>query len=122
MTAAWKRVVSQSHTLHAAIQSNEPQQGLTNLTNSGGRRYRRRVGKLLNLYEAKTQLSALVDQAADGAEIIIAKAGKPMAKLVAFRQTARRKPGRAKGRVWISDDFDAPLPADLQAAFNGDRD
>jgi prevent-host-death family protein len=80
------------------------------------------MGKLLNLYEAKTQLSALVDQAADGAEIIIAKAGKPMAKLVAFRETARRKPGRAKGLVWISDDFDAPLPPDLQAAFNGDRD
>ena len=43
-----------------------------------------------------------------------------MAKLVAFRETARRKPGRAKGLVWIGDDFDAPLPADLQAAFNGD--
>ena len=51
------------------------------------------MGILLNLYEAKTQLSALVDQAADGAEIIIAKSGKPMAKLVAFRETARRKPG-----------------------------
>ncbi len=80
------------------------------------------MGILLNLYEAKTQLSALVDQAADGAEIIIAKSGKPMAKLVAFRETARRKPGRAKGLVWMSDDFDAPLPADLQAAFNGDRE
>ena len=45
-----------------------------------------------------------------------------MAKLVAFRETARRKPGRAKGLVWISDDFDAPLPAELQAAFNGDLD
>ena len=78
------------------------------------------MGILLNLYEAKTQLSALVDQAADGAEIIIAKSGKPMAKLVAFRETARRKPGRAQGLVWIGDDFDAPLPADLQAAFNGD--
>jgi len=80
------------------------------------------MGKLLNLYEAKTQLSALVDQAAEGAEIIIAKAGKPMAKLVAFKETARRTPGRAKGLVWISADFDAPLPADLQAAFNGDLD
>lgn len=78
------------------------------------------MGKLLNLYDAKTQLSALVEEAAAGAEIIIAKAGKPMAKLVAFRETARRKPGRAKGLVWISDDFDAPLPADLQAAFDGD--
>ena len=76
----------------------------------------------MNLYEAKTQLSALVDEAANGAEIIIAKAGKPMAKLVAFKPTRRRTPGRAKGLVWISDDFDAPLPADLQAAFNGDLD
>lgn len=76
----------------------------------------------MNLYEAKTQLSALVDEAANGAEIIIAKAGKPMARLVAFKQTRRRTPGRAKGLVWISDDFDAPLPADLQAAFNGDLD
>jgi len=76
----------------------------------------------MNLYEAKTQLSALVDEAAGGAEIIIAKAGKPMAKLVAFRETTRRKPGRGKALVWIADDFDAPLPAELQAAFNGDRE
>ncbi len=81
-----------------------------------------RVSKVLNLYEAKTQLSALVEEAAAGAEIIIAKNGRPRAKLVAFRETARRKPGRAKGQVWISDDFDAPLPADLQAAFEGDFD
>lgn len=80
------------------------------------------VGKLLNLYDAKTQLSALVEEASAGAEIIIAKAGKPMAKLVAFREVSRRKPGRAKGQVWISDDFDAPLPADLQAAFDGELD
>ena len=92
------------------------------MTKSVGRRYRRRMGKLLNLYDAKTQLSALVEEAAAGAEIIIAKAGKPMAKLVAFREPARRKPGRAKGLVWISDDFDAPLPADLQAAFDGEGD
>lgn len=80
------------------------------------------MGKLLNLYQAKTQLSALVEEAAAGAEIIIAKAGKPLAKLVPFRETARRKPGRAKGLVWIGDDFDAPLPADLQAAFDGEAD
>ena len=63
---------------------------------------------------------AWVPPVAAGSEIIIAKAGKPLAKLVAFRDTVRRKPGRAKGLVWISDDFDAPLPPDLQAAFNGD--
>jgi len=77
------------------------------------------MSKLLNLYEAKTQLSSLVEEAAAGAEIIIAKAGRPKAKLVAFRETARRRPGRGKGRVWIADDFDAPLPQPLLDAFNG---
>ena len=76
------------------------------------------MAHMLNLYEAKTQLSALVDQAAAGAEIIIAKGGKPLARLVPLRQTERRRPGRAKGKIWISADFDAPLPDDLLAAFN----
>jgi prevent-host-death family protein len=70
----------------------------------------------LNLYEAKTQLSSLVDQAAAGAEIIIAKNGKPMAKLVPIRQRQLRKPGRLKGKIWMSDDFDAPMP-DIEDAF-----
>jgi prevent-host-death family protein len=64
----------------------------------------------LNLYEAKTQLSQLVEDAAAGKEIVIAKNGKPMAKLVPFRDRPLRKPGRLKGKIWISDDFDAPLP------------
>ncbi len=63
----------------------------------------------LNLYDAKTQLSALVDKAADGEEIIIAKNGQPMAKLVPFREKPKRKPGRLKGKIWIADDFDAPM-------------
>ena len=71
----------------------------------------------LNLYEAKTQLSALVDQAAAGAEIIIAKNGKPMAKLVAFKDVVKRKPGRLKGKIWMSPDFDAPMTAEELAAF-----
>lgn len=70
----------------------------------------------LNLYEAKTQLSSLVDQAAAGEEIIIAKNGKPMAKLVPFHQRPVRKPGRLKGKVWMSKDFDAPMP-DVIAAY-----
>ena len=73
----------------------------------------------LNLYEAKTHLSSLVDEAAAGAEIIIAKAGRPLAKLVPFREPARRRPGRAKGRIVIGDNFDAPLPATLMEAFGG---
>ena len=73
----------------------------------------------MNLYEAKTQLSALVDEAAAGAEFIIAKAGRPMAKLVPFRRPARRRPGRAKGRMWVADNFDAPLPPDVLDRFSG---
>jgi prevent-host-death family protein len=74
---------------------------------------------VLNLYEAKTNLSALVEEAAAGAEIIIAKNGRPRAKLVAIRDTARRRPGKAKGKIRIAADFDAPLPADLVHAFHG---
>ena len=73
----------------------------------------------LNLYDAKTQLSSLVDQAAAGAEIVIAKNGRPMAKLVPYRPAARRRPGRGKGKIWIAADFDAPLPADILASFYG---
>ena len=76
------------------------------------------MATMLNLYEAKTRLSTLVDQAAAGAEIIIAKGGKPLARLVHLRQTERRRPGRAKGKIWMSADFDAPLPDDVLAAFN----
>jgi prevent-host-death family protein len=70
----------------------------------------------LNLYEAKTQLSALVEDAANGKEIIIAKNGKPMAKLVPYRERVLRKPGKFKGKIWISKDFDAPMP-DIEDAF-----
>ena len=73
----------------------------------------------LNLYEAKTQLSSLVDQAAAGAEIIIAKNGKPMAKLVPLREQPVRKPGRLKGKIWVSKDFDAPMPDFEDAFYNG---
>ena len=76
---------------------------------------------MLNLYEAKTRLSALVDEAAAGAEIVIAKGGKPLAKLVPFRRALRRRPGRAKGKVWISADFDAQLPDAMLEAFTGRR-
>lgn len=75
---------------------------------------------IVNLYEAKTQLSTLVDRAAAGAEITIAKNGRPMAKLVPIRSQARRRPGRAKGRIWMSTDFDAPLPTRVLAAFDGE--
>jgi prevent-host-death family protein len=74
---------------------------------------------IFNLYDAKAQLSALVEQAAAGAEIIIAKAGKPRAKLVPLRQSKRRRPGSGKGKIWMAGDFDAPLPDDTLHAFTG---
>jgi prevent-host-death family protein len=60
----------------------------------------------LNLYEAKTQLSKLVDRAAAGEEIVIAKAGKPMARLVPLEPRRPHKSGFLKGQIWIADDFD----------------
>jgi prevent-host-death family protein len=93
---------------------------LTNLTNLRPSARVVVMSRLLNLYAAKAQLSALVEEAAAGGEIIIAKAGRPRAKLVPLRQTTRRRPGRAKGKIWIAADFDAPLPAALGAAFAGD--
>jgi prevent-host-death family protein len=75
---------------------------------------------VFNLYEAKTALSRLVDRAAGGEEIVIAKAGKPLAKLVPLAHRALpRAPGGWEGRVEIADDFDAPLPDEIQAAFEG---
>ena len=77
------------------------------------------MAKIMNLYEAKTQLSALVEEAAAGGEIIIAKAGRPMAKLVAVGPSVRRRAGKGKGTVWMADDFDAPLPPEVLDAFEG---
>lgn len=71
---------------------------------------------MVNLYEAKTQLSDLVDQAAAGAEIVLAKNGTPMAKLVPYKARVQRKPGRLKGKIWMSPDFDAPM-TDIIEAF-----
>lgn len=77
------------------------------------------MDRALNLYEAKTRLSALVDEAAAGAEIIIAKNGRPLAKLVPVRPARRRQPGRGKGKIRMSADFDAPLPDDVLEGFLG---
>lgn len=89
----------------------------------GNRKKGRRIREPVSLYEAKTHLSELVEQAAQGHEITIAKSGKPKARLVplAARDTRRRrKPGRGKGKVWIAPDFDAPLPPELGRFFGGE--
>ncbi|HET6520265.1 MAG TPA: type II toxin-antitoxin system prevent-host-death family antitoxin [Geminicoccaceae bacterium] len=75
----------------------------------------------MNLYEAKTHLSKLVDRAAEGEEIIIAKAGRPRARLVPLPSAAiPRRSGRGKGRAGIGPDFDAPLPRAFAEAFGPD--
>ena len=75
----------------------------------------------INIYEAKTRLSELVDQASRGETVIIAKSGTPMAKLVPLSHGPKRKIkyGLMKGEIKIADDFDAPLPDDILAAFEG---
>lgn len=68
----------------------------------------------VNLYDAKTHLSELVDRAAAGEEITIAKAGRPMALLVPLRAApVKRTPGLLKGQLWIADDFDDELPPEF---------
>ena len=70
-----------------------------------------------NISEAKAELSALIEAVQNGREVIIAKAGKPVARLVAFRGPARpRKPGSMAAEIWIGPDFDT-LPDDLEEAF-----
>jgi prevent-host-death family protein len=74
----------------------------------------------INLYEAKTNLSSLVERAAAGEEIVIAKAGRPLARLVPLaKRTKPRELGLLGGQVWIADNFDDPLPDDLLRAFEG---
>ena len=75
----------------------------------------------VNIYEAKTRLSQLVEQARRGETVIIAKAGTPLAKLVALDHEPKRKIvyGLMKGEIEIADDFDAPLPDDVLAGFEG---
>jgi len=78
--------------------------------------------KTVNIHAAKTQLSALVEEAASGKEIIIAKAGKPMARLMPLEQKKfARKPGRLKGLIKMRDNFDDPLPPDLARAFGAEE-
>jgi len=74
----------------------------------------------VNIHDAKTHLSRLVDEVASGAEIIIAKAGKPMARLAPLSTPVRKKKlGLLKGRIKVPDSFNAPLDDDTMAVFEG---
>ena len=70
-----------------------------------------------NIHEAKTHLSRLLKRVQAGEEVIISRAGTPIAKLVPIAPRPDRKPGRLKGRIRIAADFDAPLPDDIQRTF-----
>lgn len=77
----------------------------------------------VNVHEAKTHLSRLLQRAAEGEEVVIARAGVPVARLVRYTPPLEpRKPGAWKGRIWIADDFDDDLPDDLMRAWEGEDD
>ena len=78
------------------------------------------VRETVSLYDAKTNLSALVERAAHGEEFVIAKSGKPKALLVPLGHAhPLRRPGQGRGQWQIGADFDTPLPADVLAGFQG---
>ena len=72
-----------------------------------------------NVHDAKTHLSRLLERVAQGEEVIIAKSGRPVAKLVRVAAEPRR-PGRLKGRIHMGPDFDEPLPDEILRAFQGE--
>lgn len=74
----------------------------------------------INIYEAKTQLSKLVEQAAAGEDVIIARGGKPVARLTRLQPERRElRFGLLTGRARVAPDFDAPLPPEMLAQFDG---
>ncbi len=74
----------------------------------------------VNTHEAKTHLSRLLQRVAAGEEIVISRAGKPLARLVPFRKPNRNRTlGEDKGLFHVPEDFNAPLPNDLMEAFEG---
>lgn len=78
------------------------------------------MSRIINIHEAKTHLSRIVDEVAAGSEVIIAKAGKPMARLAPIAAPPQSKTfGILKGRIRIPDDFNAPLDESVIADFEG---
>jgi prevent-host-death family protein len=78
--------------------------------------------KQVNIHQAKTELSKLVERAEAGEEILIARAGRPVAKLVPLnRARGRRKLGPLDGKFSIPDDFNKPLPPSILRAFEGGK-
>ena len=77
--------------------------------------------KKVNIYEAKTRLSQLVEEAASGQDVVIARAGRPVARLTKLARAAgRRRLGILDGRFRIPDDFNRPLPEGVVRSFEGE--
>jgi prevent-host-death family protein len=77
----------------------------------------------VNVREAKAQFSKLLRRVQAGEEVVISRAGKPVARLVPVAEPKKpRELGRHRGEIWIADDFDAPLPPEIQAYFDGEGD
>lgn len=75
------------------------------------------------MHEAKTQLSRLVERAAAGEEVVIARAGKPVARLVAVEERRPRQPGFLRGKIWMAPDWDSPeVNEEIARAFYGEDD
>lgn len=75
--------------------------------------------KIVNMHEAKTNLSRLVEAAENGDEVIVARAGHPVVRLVPIRRGKRRRLGRWKGKVFMAKNFDSPLPDEMLLAWEG---
>jgi prevent-host-death family protein len=76
---------------------------------------------MVNIHEAKTHLSRLLERVAAGEEIIIAKANRPIARLIPVDQPVKnRQPGTGAGEIWMADDFNEPLPDELLDSFHKD--
>jgi len=81
---------------------------------------RKRAPEQVNVHEAKTQLSRLLQRVEEGHEIVIARAGKPVARIVPVREPRKPVFGSDAGKIWIADDFD-DTPDDVVRAFEGEE-
>jgi prevent-host-death family protein len=84
------------------------------------------MDRVFNIHEAKTNLSALIAKAEAGEDVLIARAGKPVVRLVPVNARGKkrpdRRPGFMKDKIWIGPDFEDPLPEEILIAFRGGRD
>lgn len=78
--------------------------------------------EIVNIHDAKTNLSRLVDQASKGQSFIIARAGKPLVKVIAIQDAPVKRRGMLKGLYTIPDDIDTPFAAEIEAMFSAEND